>query len=317
MINDTYVARLCNELVELRHNLHAHPEIGFEELRTSDLVAEWLAALGLAVHRGLAKTGVVGTLSYGDGPAVGLRADMDALELDEHTGLPYGSSNAGRMHACGHDGHTTILLGAAKFLAERGGFGGTVHFIFQPAEENLAGGKRMVDEGLFEQFPMQAVFGLHNWPGLPAGTMGVRAGPLMAAADFFELRLTGVGGHAAYPHRVRDPIVAAAQIITSWQTLVSRTTDPLESAVVSVTRINAGHTTNVIPQTVELAGTVRSFREEVRLQIEGGLRRIAEGIASAHGVKAVTWKGKKPSSASACRICSTTRWKTSAITRLP
>lgn len=286
MANDSYFDHLCIEVAELRRDLHAHPELGFEELRTANLVAERLELLGLAVHRGLAKTGVVGTLTRGAGPAIGLRADMDALELDEQTDLPYRSQRSCRMHACGHDGHTAMLLGAARYLAERGGFGGTVHFIFQPAEENLAGGKVMVDEGLFERFPVQAVFGLHNWPGMPVGTMGVRAGPVMAAADFFHLRLEGVGGHAAYPHRVRDPVVAAAQIIIALQTLVSRNTDPLESAVVSVTRIHAGHTTNVIPQTVELSGTVRSFREEVRLQLEGGLRRIVEGIGTANGVKA-------------------------------
>jgi hippurate hydrolase len=285
MADEPFLEQLCAELVRLRQDLHAHPEIGFAEERTSSLVAVRLEAMGLAVDRGLAKTGVVGTLTRGEGPAIGLRADMDALELQERTGLAYCSRNAGRMHACGHDGHTTMLLGAARYLAERGGFRGTVHFIFQPAEENLAGGKLMVDEGLFERFPMRAVFGLHNWPGLPAGSMGARAGPVMAAADFFELRLTGVGGHAAYPQMARDPIVAAAQIILAWQTLVSRDTDPLASAVVSVTRINAGHTLNVIPQTAELAGTVRSFREDVRQGLEDGLRRIAEGVAAAHGVE--------------------------------
>ncbi len=285
MVDEPFLEQLCAELVRLRHDLHAHPEIGFAEERTSSLVAVRLEAMGLAVDRGLAKTGVVGTLTRGEGPAIGLRADMDALELQERTGLAYCSRNAGRMHACGHDGHTTMLLGAARYLAERGGFRGTVHFIFQPAEENLAGGKLMVDQGLFERFPMQAVFGLHNWPGLPAGSMGARAGPVMAAADFFDLRLTGVGGHAAYPHMARDAIVAAAQIILAWQTLVSRDTDPLASAVVSVTRINAGHTLNVIPQTAELAGTVRSFREDVRQELEDGLRRIAEGVAAAHGVE--------------------------------
>ena len=286
-MNDTrHLDLLCVDLMALRQDLHAHPEIAFEERRTSDLVADRLREIGIDVHRGLAKTGVVGTLKEGDGPAIGLRADMDALELDERTGLPYASRNAGRMHACGHDGHTTMLLGAARYLAERGGFSGTAHFIFQPAEENLAGGKRMVDEGLFERFPMTAVFGLHNLPGLDAGLMGVRAGPVMACADFFELRLTGVGGHAAYPHTTKDPIVAAAQIIGAWQTLVSRGTDPLQSGVVSVTRIRGGHTTNVIPAEVNLAGTVRAFREDVRSGLETGLRRMAELIAAAHGVSA-------------------------------
>jgi hippurate hydrolase len=278
--------RLGAELTALRRDLHAHPEVGFEVQRTADRVAEELAALGLEVHRGLARTGVVGTLRRGEGPAIGLRADMDALPVTEDTGLAYASRRAGCMHACGHDGHTVMLLGAARHLAERGGFRGTVHFVFQPAEENLAGGKVMVDEGLFERFPMDAIFGLHNWPDLPAGVMGLRAGPAMAAADFFELRLTGVGGHAAYPHRARDPIVAAAQIITAWQTLVSRATDPLESAVVSVTRIHGGSTENVIPAEVVLGGTVRTFSDAVQASIAEGLRRMADGIAAAYGVTA-------------------------------
>jgi amidohydrolase len=289
-MNDLTEERLLKELaaqlVELRRDLHAHPETAFAEERTSGVVADYLRQLGLAVHRGLAGTGVVGTLSRGEGPPIGLRADMDALDVPERTELPYASSVPGRMHACGHDGHTTILLGAARYLAERGGFRGTVHFIFQPAEENLAGGRVMVEEGLFERFPMQRVFGLHNWPGLEAGHLGVRPGPVMAAADFFQLRLEGVGGHAAYPHRAHDPVVAAATIIGAWQTLVSRSTDPLDAAVVSVTHIQGGQSGNVIPAEVELTGTVRSFRPEVQASLEQGLRRISEGIAAAHEVTA-------------------------------
>jgi len=281
-----YLDHLCSDLVELRQDLHAHPEIAFEERRTSELVAKRLSESGVEVHPGLAKTGVVGTLKRGNGPAIGLRADMDALELSERTALPYASRNTGHMHACGHDGHTVMLLGAAQALAERGGFCGTLYFIFQPAEENLAGGKLMVDEGLFERFPMEAVFGLHNRPGLEAGLMGARTGPVRACADFFELRLIGTGGHAAYPHTARDPVVVAAQIIGAWQTLVSRTIDPMESGVVSVTRIQGGHTSNIIPSEVSLAGTVRAFREDVRLGLETGLRRMAESIAAAHGVGA-------------------------------
>lgn len=280
------LGRLCAELTALRRDLHAHPEIAFEEVRTADRVAAELTRCGIPIQRGLARTGVVGTLARGEGPAIALRADMDALALDEASGLPHASRLAGRMHACGHDGHTTMLLGAARWLAEHGGFRGTVYFIFQPAEENLAGGRVMVEEGLFERFPASAVFGLHNRPGLPAGVMGVRPGPVMAAADFFELRLTGTGGHAAYPHRTRDPIVAAAAIVTAWQTLVSRGTDPMESAVVSVTRIQGGTSDNVIPETVVLAGTVRSFRDEVQSVLEAGLRQMADGIAAAHGVRA-------------------------------
>jgi hippurate hydrolase len=286
MIEDPDFRHLCAELVELRRDLHAHPETAFEERRTSDLLAQRLREAGIETHRGLAKTGVVGTLALGEGPAIGLRADMDALDLSERTGLPYASRCAGRMHACGHDGHAAMLLGAARYLAERGGFRGSVHFVFQPAEENLAGGKLMVDEGLFERFPMTAVFGLHNRPGLEAGALGARPGPVMACADFFELRLTGIGGHAAYPHTARDPIVAAAQIIGGWQTLVSRGADPLHSAVVSVTRIQGGYTTNVIPAEVSLAGTVRAFREDVRSGLETGLQRMADSIAAAHGVAA-------------------------------
>ena len=286
MNEDLYLERLCGELSQLRHDLHAHPEIAFEERRTADQVADRLHGIGIEVDRGLAKTGVIGTLRTGEGPAIGLRADMDALELSERTDLPYASRNTGHMHACGHDGHTAMLLGAAQYLAERGGFRGTVHFIFQPAEENLAGGKLMVEEGLFERFPMTAVFGLHNRPGMQTGTMSVRSGPVMACADFFELRLTGVGGHAAYPHTAKDPIVAAAQIIGAWQTLVSRGTDPMESGVVSVTRIHGGNTTNVIPAEVALAGTVRAFREDVRSRLETGLRRTAELIAESQGIRA-------------------------------
>jgi len=281
-----YLERLCAGLVALRHDLHAHPETAFEEWRTADRIAARLQALGLAVHRGLARTGVVGTLSRGKGPAIGLRADMDALALAEDTGLPYAAREPGRMHACGHDGHTVMLLGAAEYLAERGGFSGTLHFIFQPAEENLAGGKRMVDEGLFDLFPMRAVFGLHNRPGLAAGVMGIRPGPALAASDYFDLHLRGLGGHAAYPHRTRDPIVAAAHIILAWQTLVSRATDPLDAAVVSVTRIRGGESANVIPEEVDLAGTVRSLRDEVQDRIEVGLRQIADSIAAAYGLEA-------------------------------
>jgi len=283
--NAALLQRVSDQMTRLRRDLHAHPETAFEERRTSDLVAENLGRWGLDVHRGLAQTGVVGILSNGQGPSIGLRADMDALALSETTDLPYASITPGRMHACGHDGHTAMLLGAAGYLAQSGGFQGTVHFIFQPAEENLAGGKVMVDEGLFKRFPMQAVFGLHTRPGMEVGSMGIRRGPIMAAADFFRLRILGRGGHAAYPHAAVDPITIAAQIIQSWQTLVSRATDPLEAAVVSVTRIHGGETTNVIPELVELAGTVRSFRDRVQHELEAGMRRMAECIAAASGAR--------------------------------
>ncbi len=277
---------LCRQLTALRRDLHAHPEPGFGEQRTAALVAERLRTLGLAVDQGLAGTGVVGTLRRGEGGSIGLRADMDALPMDECSGAEHASRRPGMMHACGHDGHTAMLLGAAAWLAEHGGFSGSVHFIFQPAEESLAGGKRMVEEGLFERFPMDRVFGLHNLPGQPAGHLGMRAGPVMAAADFFELAITGTGGHAAYPHRTRDPIVAAAAIIGAWQTLVSRSSDPLAAAVLSVTQIHGGTTDNVIPERVTLTGTVRSFDTAIQDAIEQGMRRMADGIAAAHGVGA-------------------------------
>ena len=275
------------ELTALRRAIHARPETAFEEHHTAARVAEELTRYGLEVHTGLAGTGVVGTLSAGRSHrAIGLRADMDALDLQETTALPYASTRSGKMHACGHDGHTAMLLGAARYLAETRAFDGTIQFIFQPAEENVAGGRRMVEEGLFERFPVEAVFGLHNMPGLPAGTLGVRAGPVMASADFFELTLTGRGGHGAYPHKARDPILAAAHIITAWQGIVSRQVDPIESAVISVTRINGGHTTNVIPETVNLAGTARAFKGEVQDLIERSMGQLAQGIAGASGLTA-------------------------------
>ena len=286
-LNPQQTLHLLDELSAIRRQLHAHPETAFEEIRTAALVAERLRGWGLQVQTGLARTGVVGTLKRGEGPVIGLRADMDALEIQEAgEHRPHASQHPGRMHACGHDGHVAMLLGAARYLSEHAGFEGTLHFIFQPAEENVAGGRLMVEQGLFEHFPMDAVFALHNVPGLEAGRLGVRPGVIMAAADFFELTLSGVGGHGAYPHKLRDPIVAAAQIVTGWQTLVSRQTDPLESAVISVTRIHGGTTCNVIPDEVELSGTVRAFSETVQEQLESGMRRIAEGIAAAHGVRA-------------------------------
>jgi len=279
-------AHLLDELTAVRRDLHAHPETAFEEQRTAALVAERLRAWGLEVDTGLARTGVVGTLSRGPGPVIGLRADMDALDLEETGDRPHASRHKGRMHACGHDGHVAMLLGAARCLSENPAFQGSVRFIFQPAEENVAGGRLMVEQGLFRRFPMDAVFGLHNMPGMAAGKMGLRSGVAMAAADFFDLTLSGGGGHGGYPHKLRDPIVTAAQIIGGWQTLVSRQTDPLESAVISVTRIHGGDTCNVIPDEVELSGTVRAFSAAVQDQLETGMRQMAEGIASAHGVRA-------------------------------
>jgi hippurate hydrolase len=274
------------DMAAWRHEIHAHPETAFEEHRTSDFVAAKLKSFGLEVHRGLAGTGVVATLRRGDGPAIGLRADMDALHIHEKNGFAHKSQNEGKMHACGHDGHTTMLLGAARYLAEAGRFKGTVHFIFQPAEENEGGGRKMVEDGLFKLFPVEQVYGMHNWPGMPVGTFAVRSGPMMAAFDIFEVIVRGRGAHAAMPHTGVDPVVTAAQIVTGLQTIASRNTHPVDAAVVSVTQIHAGDTWNVIPAEVVIRGTTRSFKPEVRDSLEPAVRRIAEGIAAAHGATA-------------------------------
>ncbi|MGL5094486.1 MAG: M20 aminoacylase family protein, partial [Planctomycetia bacterium] len=264
------------------------PEIAFEEYETARFVADRLTEMGLAVHCGLAGTGVVGTLR-GRGAstrAVGLRADIDALPNEEKTGLPYQSIHPGRMHACGHDGHTAMLLGAAKYLAETRRFDGVVHFIFQPAEENEGGGRVMIEDGLFDRFPMEQVYGLHNWPGMPVGQFAVRPGPMMASFDVFEITVHGRGAHAAMPHVSIDPVVVGAQIVLGLQTIASRATDPQEAVVVSTTQFHAGDAWNVIPETGVLRGTVRTFRPEVQDATEASLRRIAEGIAAAHGATA-------------------------------
>ncbi|MFO0995352.1 MAG: M20 aminoacylase family protein [Alphaproteobacteria bacterium] len=279
------IAEFHAEMTEWRRDIHRHPETAFEEKRTSDVVAAKLESFGIEVHRGLAGTGVVGTLKgrNANGRAIGLRADMDALHVHEVNGFAHKSVNEGRMHACGHDGHTTMLLGAAKYLAETRNFDGTVHFIFQPAEENEGGGRVMVEEGLFQKFPVEGVYGLHNWPGMPVGQFAVRSGPMMAAYDVFEITITGKGSHAAMPHQGIDPVVIASQIVTALQTISSRNTSPLDSVVVSVTQIHGGDTWNVIPEQVTLRGTTRSFRTEVQDRIEPSIRRIAEGICAALG----------------------------------
>jgi len=275
-------------LIALRHDLHAHPELAFEEHRSSDVVAAFLQSLGLEVHRGLAGTGVVGVLRNGDSPrAIGLRADLDALPLHEQNLFPHRSRHDGRMHACGHDGHTAMLLGAAQALAGDSDFNGTVVFIFQPAEESDGGARVMIEQGLFERFPVDAVFGMHNWPGLPAGQFAVHSGPVMACADQFDIVLSGHGGHAAMPQQARDPLVAAAALVQALQTVVSRTLDPLDPAVLSVTRFfSGGEAYNVIPSEARIGGTVRAFRAPVQDQIEAALERLATGIAAAHGVQA-------------------------------
>jgi len=279
-----------------RRDLHAHPEIAFEEHRTSAFVAQTLESFGIEVHRGLAKTGVVGRLQAGTGNrAIALRADMDALPMDEHNQFDHRSTVGGMMHACGHDGHTTMLLGAAKYLAETKGFDGTVYFVFQPAEEAEGGGEVMVEEGLFEQFPAEAVFGLHNWPGMPTGQFAIAAGPMMAAFDVFDLKITGRGSHGAMPHQGVDAIVTAAQVVSALQTIASRNTDPLDAVVVSVTQIHGGDAYNIIPDSVVLKGTVRTFKDSVRDSVEPAMRRIAKGIcAAAGGTMELTYHRRYP-----------------------
>ncbi len=280
--NET-VEALREELIEWRHDFHRHPELAFEEVRTSKIVAEKLESFGLEVDRGLAGTGVVGTLRVGNSPrTIALRADMDALAIHEANDFAHRSVNDGKMHACGHDGHTTMLLGAAKHLARSQRFDGTIHFIFQPAEENEGGARVMVEEGLFERFPTDQVYGLHNMPRLPLGGFAVRKGPVMAAYDNFEAVITGQGTHAAMPHTGIDPVTTASQVVQAFQSIVSRNVDPLEGAVISVTQMKAGDAYNVIPDSVELRGCTRSLEPAVQDQIETGMERVLAGICAAH-----------------------------------
>lgn len=276
-----------NKYTRLRRSLHQHPETAFEEVKTSDIIAKQLEAYGIEVHRGLARTGVVGVLKSGDGPkSIGLRADMDALHLDEMNTFSHRSVHEGKMHACGHDGHTTMLLAAAEYLAKHKPFCGTVYFIFQPAEENEGGGKLMVEEGLFEHFPMDAVYGMHNIPGIPLGSFAVRPGAMMAGFDRFDITINAVGGHAAMPHKAIDPIVIAATLVNALQSIVSRNLDPMHSAVLSVTRITAGETYNVIAQTATLCGTVRYFDPDDQTLIQNRLQSLSQNIAAAYGAEA-------------------------------
>jgi hippurate hydrolase len=280
---------LTQRIATLRRDLHAHPELAFSETRTSALVAERLQSLGIETHVGLAGTGVVGWIKRGTGNrAIGLRADMDALPLPELNTFPHRSRHEGRMHACGHDGHTAMLLGAAEALATLGdavAFDGTVYFIFQPAEEHEGGGRVMVEEGLFERFPMQMVFGLHNWPGLPAGSIAAMEGPIMAGADRFEIKITARGAHAAMPHQGTDAILAGSALVQALQSLVSRATDPQDAAVVSVTRFHAGHADNILPEQAILGGTVRSFQPDLQDALEEGMARICTGIEATYRVQ--------------------------------
>ena len=283
-----HIRRFHQELTAIRHDLHSHPELGFQEARTSDLVAAQLESWGIEIHRGLAKTGLVGVIKGSkcdSGRAIGLRADMDCLPMHEMGNVPHRSRHEGRMHACGHDGHTTMLLGAARYLAETRSFDGTVYVIFQPAEEGGGGGRVMVEEGLFERFPANEVYALHNWPSLPPGKIAVRPGAMMAATDEIQLTLRGRGGHGAMPHLVVDPVVATAHLITALQTIASRSVSPVDPVVVSICSMQTSQlgAFNVIPDSVKLIGTVRSFREETRQLAERRIREIATSVAQAFG----------------------------------
>ncbi|TWA32366.1 hippurate hydrolase [Sinorhizobium medicae] len=275
------------ELVAIRRDFHAHPELGLAETRTSAFVARHLEALGFEVTTGLAKTGVVGTLSCGTGSrSIGIRADMDALPIAEETGLDYASKTPGLMHACGHDGHTAMLLGAARALAERKNFNGTIHLIFQPAEENAGGAKIMVDEGLFERFPCDAVFALHNEPNLPFGQFALRDGPIMAAVDEARITVHGRGGHGAEPQETADPIVCGASIVMALQTVVARNIHPMDPSVVTVGAFHAGSASNIIPERAEIVVGIRSFDPAVRDELERRIRMIAKSQAESFGMRA-------------------------------
>ncbi len=270
------------ELQQIRRAIHAYPELCYAEHRTSSLVAEKLQEWGIPILRGLGGTGIVGIIKNGNSErAIGLRADMDALPMQEFNTFAHASKNDGKMHACGHDGHTAMLLGAAHYLSQHRNFDGTVYVIFQPAEEGGGGARRMMDDGLFVQCPMQAVFGMHNWPGAAAGSFGVTAGPMMASSNEFEVVIKGKGAHAAQPHKSIDPIMVAVQIAQSWQTIISRNASPLDSAVLSITQIHSGSATNVIPDEATLIGTVRSFTTEMIDLVERRMRDIASHTAAA------------------------------------
>ncbi|MBV1799781.1 amidohydrolase [Siccirubricoccus sp. G192] len=282
-----HIRRYQDQLTEWRRDFHAHPETGFEEQRTSALVAERLAAWGIEVHRGIGGTGLVGVLRNGNGDrAVGLRADMDALDMPEENEFAHRSRNPGKMHGCGHDGHTTMLLGAARYLAETKNFDGTVHFIFQPAEEGQGGARAMIAEGLFERFPCNSVYGLHNRPGMEIGHYGIRAGAMMAGAAFFDIHVHGKGGHGARPESTIDPVICGAQIVSALQSVVARNVPPADTAVVSVTGFTAGQAYNVIPERVALRGTVRTYRTEVMRLVEARMRALALSIATGFGATA-------------------------------
>jgi amidohydrolase len=287
MTIDPAIAAFASDLTAWRRDIHAHPELGFEEERTSAIVAARLKEFGCEVTTGIGKTGVVGTIRVGNNPrAVGLRADMDALPMDETNTFEHASKHKGRMHACGHDGHTTMLLGAARHLAATRNFDGTVHFIFQPAEEGRGGAEAMVKDGLFDKFPCEVVFGMHNRPKLDVGRFQIRSGPMMAGGGLFDIHIKGKGAHGARPESGVDPVVIGGHIITALQTVISRTLAPIDSGVISITQMHAGDAYNVIPETAVLRGTVRAFRKEVMATIKEKIERIASGIAHSLGGEA-------------------------------
>ena len=284
------IVNIIPEVMTWRHELHAHPELGYEEKWTSDFVSTKLESFGIEVHRGLGKTGVVGILKGlkanqggGGNKAIGLRADMDALPMTEENDFSYKSKFEGRMHACGHDGHTAMLLGAAKMLSSKKDFDGTVYFIFQPAEEGGGGGLAMIEDGMFEQFPMDSVWGMHNWPGMAEGTVAIHKGSVMAAADKFEVTINGSGGHAAMPQATNDPVLATTAVIQALQQIVSRKQNPLDSVVVSVTQVNAGSGFNIIPQKADFIGTIRTISSNTRINVHKQFTDICEATALAYG----------------------------------
>ncbi len=276
-------ATMIGRLTQWRRELHAHPEASFAEYRTSDFIAEKLQAAGIAVTRGIGKTGLVGTLTNGTGPSIAIRADMDALEMDEANDFPHRSTAPGLQHACGHDGHVMMALGAALALAERRSFSGTVHFVFQPAEEKYGGAAAMIADGLFERFPVSAIYGAHNEPYLPLGEFAIVPGAICAAQDDVAIRITGRGGHAARPHLTIDPIVIGAEIVTAAQSIIARQIDTQAPVVLSLTKFHGGSATNVIPNSVEIGGTLRCFDNKIRAQAHAALQRLCHGIAAAHG----------------------------------
>ena len=276
------------EIAALRRDIHAHPELCFQEERTAELIAQTLSGWGIPVHRGLGKTGVVGIIKGGSGSstrAVGLRADIDALPMTEHNRFEHASRHPGKMHACGHDGHTAMLLAAARELASQRDFDGTVYVVFQPAEEGGGGAREMIKDGLFKQFPMEAMFGIHNWPGMAAGQFALKSGPVFASSNEFKITIRGKGSHGAMPHLGLDPVPVACQMVQAFQTIISRNLRPIDTGVISVTMIHAGEATNVVPDTCVLEGTVRSFTVEVLDMLERRMREVAQGTAAAFGVQ--------------------------------